>query len=144
MVIATSVSRQYKEKFEFYDSLKIFLEKYKINVSFQQTKLNDMLILEKSNRYFDLFILEFKEFLRNGELHLEHIKILDNEEIDELDRIVKHLGIYDIKNELAQIDNFILTIDTKLKKAEQDKKKLCPMIIKLSLLFAIGVAILLI
>ena len=49
-----------------------------------------------------------------------------------------------VENELCQLENFMIKIDNELKKAEQEKVKLCPMILKLSLLFAIGVAIILI
>ena len=144
MIIASSVSRQYKEKFEFYTNLKIFLEKYKINVSFQQTKLNDILLVDRSNKSYEIFILAFKEFLKTGELSMDNLKILDVDETIELERIIRSLGLYDVKHELTQIDGFILTISGRLEKAERDKNKLCPMILKLSLLFAIGVSILLI
>ena len=57
---------------------------------------------------------------------------------------MKNIGRYDVRNELGQIDSFLATIEVKLKKALDDKNKLSPMILKLSLLFAIGLAILLI
>ena len=61
-----------------------------------------------------------------------------------LNDIVKNIGKYDAKNEVQQLDTFLLTVDTRLSKALEDKNKLCPMIIKLALLFAIGLSILLI
>lgn len=144
MIIAYSVSEQFKEKFDFYKNLKSFLNKFKLNISFKQEKITDFLNKIKSKKQFNLFINSYKEFLKNGEFNLQEIKILDEEEKVELERIVKSMGTLDVNNEINQIETFLLEIDSKLKKAEEDKNKLCPMILKLSLLFAIGLAILLI
>ena len=91
-----------------------------------------------------LFIEEYSNFLKTGELNLEKIKVLEDDDKDILQDIVKNVGKYDAKNEINQMDSFLATVDVKLVKANEDKNKLCPMIIKLSLLFAIGLAILLI
>ena len=75
---------------------------------------------------------------------MQEIKILDINEKIQLENIVKNLGMMDAKNEIKQLDSFLIEIEGKLKKAESDKDKLCPMILKLSLLFAIWLAIILI
>ena len=72
------------------------------------------------------------------------MKVLEDEDKVILNDIVKNIGKYDAKNEVQQLDTFLLTVDTRLSKALEDKNKLCPMIIKLALLFAIGLSILLI
>ena len=89
-------------------------------------------------------IKEYKNYLTKNEFNLEEIKILDIEEKEQLSMIVKNLGSMDAKNELSQLDSFLFQIDEKLTKAKEDKNKLCPMILKLSFLFALGLAIILI
>ena len=77
-------------------------------------------------------------------MNLTRIKALDSEDLPVLEEIVKSIGKLDSKNEITQLDTFLVTVTDRLNKAEADKNKLCPMIIKLSLLFAVGIAILLI
>ena len=98
-------------------------------------------------QYFGLFICLYnvpKYGIDWGNIDLDDLKILDAEEREEIQNIVKKIGNYDVKNELAQIENFIYAINSRLKTAHEEQKRICPMIIKLSLLFAIGVGILLI
>ncbi len=144
MLIAYSVSEQIKDKYDFFYNLKQFLNQFKINVSFRQEKINEFLEKNNSKKQFKLFIDEYSNFLKTGELNLEKIKVLEDDDKDILQDIVKNIGKYDAKNEINQMEAFLLTVDAKLSKANEDKNKLCPMIIKLSLLFAIGLAILLI
>ena len=61
-----------------------------------------------------------------------------------LKEILLNLGGFDTENEINQLNNFIALTNEKLEKAKEEKQKFCPMIIKLSLLFAIGLAIILI
>ena len=144
MLIAYSVSEQIKDKYDFFNNLKLFLNQFKINVSFRQEKINEFLQKNNSKKQFKLFIEEYSNFLKTGEINLEKIKVLEDDDKDILQDIVKNVGKYDAKNEINQMDSFLATVDVKLVKANEDKNKLCPMIIKLSLLFAIGLAILLI
>lgn len=144
MLIAYSYSEQYKDKFDFYNNLKNFLMQFKINISFKQAKINEFLDKLKPKKHFKIFIELYKKYLLTGELRLQEITLLEADEIKELEEIIKGLGSYDLSTEMAQLENFILIIDKKLEQAEKDKNKLCPMILKLSLLFAVGLAILLI
>jgi len=144
MLIANALSEQYKEKFDFYSNLKIFLQHFKINVSFKQEKVIDFLNKIKAKKQFNLFIKSYKNYLKTNEINFKEIKLLDEEEKQSLENIIKSIGSFDAKNEINQLDMFLIEIESKLKKAETDKAKLCPMILKLSLLFAIGLAILLI
>lgn len=144
MVIAMSLSEQYKDKFDFYTNLKLFLTQFRINLTFKQEKVLEFLNKTKCKKQFGLFIEDYKLYLNSGELSLENIKILDGDERNEIGDIILSLGNHNVANEIGQIDAMLANIDSKLAKAEADKNKLCPMIIKLSLLFAIGLAILLI
>ncbi len=144
MLIAFALTEQYKDKFDFYNNLKIFLNQFKINLSFKQEKVNEFLSKTECKKQFKIFIDEYKNYLKTDNLSFEKIKILEQNERLQLENIVKCIGKYNAQSEIEQLDSFILDIDEKLKKANEDKTKLCPLIIKLSLLFAIGLAILLI
>ncbi len=144
MLIAYSVSEQYRDKFDFYTNLKLFLQQFKLNVSFRQQKINEFLNTIKPKKQFKLFVEDYKTYLKTNQLNLTNIKILEPDEREELSRLVTSLGNHDAKNEVHQLDGFLATLELNLTKATDDKNKLCPMILKLSLLFAIGLAILLI
>lgn len=144
MIIAYAVSEQYKEKFDFYDNLKKFLNQFKLNISFRQEKISEFLEKTKAKKQFNMFLQRYRTYLKTNSFSLQEIKILDEEEKQQLETIVKSMGRMDVKNEINQLESFLIEVDEKLKKAESDKIKLCPMIIKLSLLFAIGLAIILI
>ena len=144
MMIALSISRQYREKYEFYLELKEFLSQYKLNVSFKQEKIHEFLSNRPYSKVFKPFIIKYQEYLKSGDIRLEEVKTLDMEELRELEEIVKKIGRLDAKNEILQIDSILLSIDNRLNKATSYKNKICPLILKLSLLFALGLAILLI
>ncbi len=144
MLISYAVSQQYKDKFDFYNNLKVFLQQFKINLSFKQEKINQFLDNLKPKKQFKDFVESYKHYLKTGNLNLSNLKLLDEEEIKEVESIIENIGNYDVNNEKNQLDSFISNVDTKLLTAQERKNKLCPMIIKLSLLFAIGLAILLI
>ena len=144
MLIAYSISEQYKDKFDFYDNLKEFLNQFKINLSFKQEKILNFLNNTKSRKQFGMFVEAYKGYVNHNEINLREINILDDDEKRQLEEIITNIGMMDVANEIKQIENFIVQIEEKRKKAKEDKNKLCPMIIKLSLLFALGVAIILI
>ena len=144
MLIARAVSEQYKDKYVFYCNLKDFLNRFKLNLSFKQETINDFLDKTKPQKHFKLFIAEYKRYLKESKMDFSLIKILSEEEKLQLENLVKSIGNMDVKNEICQIDSFLLEVDIQLKQAELNKQKLCPMILKLSLLFGIGLAILLI
>ena len=144
MLIARAVSEQYKEKYDFYNNLKTFLNQFKLNLSFRQEKILDFLNKTDAKKQFKLFINSYKKYLETNQLDFSEIKLLDNDEINQLEMIILNIGKLDAKNEINQLETFIVEIDAKLLKAQEDKNKLCPMILKLSLLFAIGLAVVLI
>lgn len=144
MIIAKAIAQQYIDKFEFYNNLKEFIQQLKINISFKKEKIFTFIEKINAKKQFLIFINEYKNYLKNGNLNLNEIKILENEEKNDLIDIIKNIGKYNSENEINQINNFLITINMKLQKAQEDKNKVCPIIIKLSLLFSIGLAILLI
>lgn len=144
MLIAKAFSNQYLEKYDFYFNLKSFLNQFKVNLAFKQEKITTFLQNTKAKKQFAIFKEKYLEYLKTDSLNLDEIKILDLDEKNRLSEIVTSLGRLDAKNEIMQLETFLIEIDEKLKKSEEDKSKLCPLILKLSLLFAIGLSILLI
>ena len=144
MLIAYAVSNQYRDRLDFYNNLSQFLKKFQLNISFRQDKVEQFLNETKPRKHFKQFVLSYKTYLQNGKLDLNQISVLTDEEKNELTNIIKNLGRFDANNEIKQTEQFILEVDNKRAKAEQDKNKLCPLIIKLSLLFAIGLSIILV
>ena len=144
MLIARALSEQYKDKYDFYSNLHGFLCQFKINLSFKQEKINEFLTSVNTKKQFKMFIDDYKEYLKTENLNFENLTFLEDEEKQILEDLIKSIGKHDVKTEIGQLDSFIETINTKKLKTEEDKNKICPMIIKLSFLFAIGLAILLI
>ena len=143
MLIAKSFTEQYIEKYNFYFNLKNFFNQFKINLSFKKNKILEFLDSINAKREFAKFKHSYIQFLSTGELNLNEIKVIDFDEKSRLKDMVLSMGKFDAKNEIIQLETYIIEIDDKLKKAEIDKTKLCPLILKLSLLFAIGFAIIL-
>lgn len=144
MLIAKAISEQYKDKFDFYDNLFNFLCQFKINLSFKQEKLTEFLSNVTAKKQFKLFIEDYKNYLNGNELNFENLTFLETEERQNLRTIILDIGKNDAKTEIEQLNGFIALIETKKNQTEQDKNKICPLIIKLSLLFSIGLSILLI
>ena len=144
MLIAKQVSEQYKDKYDFYCNLDSFLCQFKINLSFKQEKIIEFLNDITPRKHFKLFIEDYKEYLNNGAVNFDNLTFLDCDEIANLNEIILNIGKHDVKTEIGQIESFIEKINSKKTQAEQDKNKICPMIIKLSLLFALALVILLI
>lgn len=144
MLIAKAVSEQYKDKFDFYDNLYQFLGQFKLNLTFKQEKVVEFLENLKPKKQFSLFIDDYQNYLNNNELNFDNLTFLDKEEKENLTTLIVGIGKHDINTEIEQVNGLIEITKLKKNQAEQDKNKICPLIIKLSLLFAIGLAILLI
>lgn len=144
MLIAHALSEQYKDKYDFFYNLKYFLHHLRLNISFKQDKINNFLSQIEAKKQFKTFISSYKNYLKTNELSFAEIKVLEDADKQILTDIVRNVGRFDADNEISQLDNFLLIVDEKLMKAKEDKDKLCPMILKLSLLFAIALSIILI
>ena len=144
MIIAHNVSQQYRDKHEFYVNLKNFLNQFKINVSFKKESLIEFINKKPCKKQFKSLLDAYKDYLFTNELDLSKITLLDDYEKEDLSNILKNLGSYNSENEVAQLNSFLTVIEEKINMALLDKNKLCPMILKLSLLFSLALAIILI
>ena len=144
MLIARAFSEQYKDRYDFLNNLRNFLKHLRLNISFKQDKISKFLQNIEAKKQFKIFIKSYQKYLNSNEFDLKEITILEEDDKKILKDIIKNVGKFDAQNEINQLDNFLLIIEEKLSKAKEDKEKLCPMILKLSLLFAIGLSIVLI
>ncbi len=144
MLIARAFSEQYKDRYDFFYNLKSFLNHLRLNISFKQDKISNFLMKTEAKKQFKSFINSYQNYLKTNILSFDEIVVLEDSDKVILADIIKNVGKFDVKNEINQLDNFALIVDEKLEKAKADKEKLCPMILKLSLLFAIGLSIVLI
>ena len=142
MVIAKSLSAQYRDKYDFYYNLNHFLTNFKLNLGFRQCKISEFLKTIKSRKDFKVFIESYQTYLETSKLDLSEIKNMEDEEKKELEEIITSIGKLNLEGEINQINTFITSVETRLKQAEDNKNKICPMTLKLSFLFAIGLAIL--
>ena len=75
-------------------------------------------------------------------INLGFAKILDDSEKDEIINMLYSLGKNDASGELKQLDAYDVYLKDKVETTKREKERLCPMITKLSFLFALGLAIL--
>jgi len=144
MLIAKSLSQQYSDKYDFYFNLNNFLNQFKLNLSFKQTKILEFLNSISCRKQFKIFIENYKNYLSTGVIDCSNITILDDQEIRDIEDIVRNIGLFDAEHEIFQLESYLNSVQEKLKQAEENKKKICPMILKLSFLLAIGLAVILI
>ena len=79
----------------------------------------------------------------NGDnLDLDFVKVLDDTEREQLTNMLRSLGKNDTSGELKQLDAYDIYLKDKMDRTKAERDKYCPLITKLSFLFAIGLAIL--
>lgn len=145
MLIAKGVAKQYIDRYDLYVAMKDFFKQMELNISFQKQKINE--ILNKSNikKVNKGIYLSYLDYLTRGkELDLSFIKIIDSDERDYITSMLISLGKNDASSEIKQLKVYEQYLSDKINACKSDKDKLCPLIIKLSLLFALGLVIVLI
>ena len=145
MLIAKGVAKQYIDRYDLYVAMKEFFKQMELNIGFQKQKINE--ILNKSNikKVNKGIYSSYLAYLTSGkDLDLSFVKIIDCDERDYITSMLISLGKSDASSELKQLKAYEEYLNDKINTCKQQKDKLCPLIIKLSLLFALGLVILLI
>ncbi len=145
MLVAKGVARQYADRYELYVALKDFFRQMELNIGFQKQKINEILTKSNIKKVNKEIYSGYLEYLSNGKsLDLSFVKFIDSDEQEYITNMLLSLGKSDTLNELKQLKSYDEYLSDKINTCKQEKDKLCPLIIKLSLLFALGLVILLI
>lgn len=138
MIVAKCVSQQYKERYEIYCNIVDFFDKYKLNVGFKKEKIKNL-----TKDYTDKTTVLgcYNEYLSTGEFDLSKLKLLAQNEKEQLKEYFEKLGNGDYETEKKLIEIAKVYFESKVQETKQFKDKWCPMIMKLTFLFSLGVAI---
>jgi Icc-related predicted phosphoesterase len=143
MLIAQGVCRQYRERCALFEALGEFFRQMRLNLSFQKQKIKEILnqaTLKKTNK--DIYI-SYLNYLEHGDIiDISFVRILEDDEQEQITKMLCSLGKNDTSGELKQLDAYDIYLKDKIERSRLEKEKNCPLITKLSLLFAIGLAIL--
>jgi len=143
MVVAQGVCKQYKERCILFEALGEFFRQMQLNLNFQKQKIKEILnqaTLKRSNKEIYITYLDYLE--KGTTINLNHITLLDNAEQEQVTRMLHSLGKNDTAGELKQLESYEIYLKDKIENARREKEKYCPIITKLSFLFALGLVIL--
>lgn len=143
MIVAQGVCRQYKERCVLFESVNDFFRQMQLNLSFQKQKIKEILektSIKKNNR--EIYTI-YLEYLTSGKtLDLSGIKILNEAEQEQISGMLLSLGKNNTESEIKQLEVYEKYLQDKIQSSKQEKEKYCPLIIKLSFLFSVGLVIL--
>ena len=143
MLVAQGVAKQYRERYAIFEALNEFFRQMSLNLGFQKQKIKEILnqaSIKKVNK--DIYS-EYLDYLENGkDIDLSFVKVLEETEEEYITKMLKSLGKNDTASEIKQLEAYQLYLKDKIAVTKAEKDKYCPLITKLSFLFAIGLAIL--
>ena len=143
MIIANGVAKQYKERHNLYANILNFLNNYELNISFKKEKILDVVQRFECNNESKKIIGIYENYLtQKTDINFESITILQEDERKFLENIFKNLGTGDVDSEKLQLNEIKSQLKAKVEETAKIRDKFCPLIIKLSLLFAIALVIL--
>ena len=143
MLIAQGVCKQYRERYAMFESLGEFFRLMRLNLSFQKQKIKEILNQTSLKRNSQEIYTTYLNYLDKGtNIDISFVRILDDNEQEQITNMLRSLGKNDVSGELKQLEAYDTYLKSKIEYTKAEKEKYCPLITKLSLLFAIGLAIL--
>ena len=142
MLVAQGVCKQYRDRFALFEALGEFFRQMRLNLSFQKQKIKEILkqaTLKKTNK--DIYTIYLDYLDKGTPLDLSFVRILEDSEQEQLTNMLRSLGKNDTSGELKQLDAYDIYLKDKIELTRREKDKYCPLITKLSFLFAVGLAI---
>lgn len=150
--IGYGISGVYKQKKKFYDAYLNFLQDLLTYIGFSASKLSSIIQEEKKviiNKEFNnvldnyLKVIKSDEELTRENLFL-NIKLLNENEQNEMYQFFKSLGKTDVYNQMETIKNRVDVSKKHCEKLAKDCEKYCPLYTKLSILIGLFLALLII
>lgn len=143
MVIAQGVCRQYRERCAVFEGINDFFTQMRLNLSFQKQKIKEILEKASIKRNCKEIYTAYLRYLNNGQsIDLSQIKVLEIDEQEQITNMLNSLGKSNTESELKQLEVFKVYLGDKIDACKREKDKYCPLITKLSFLFAVGLVIL--
>ena len=143
MAVAQGLCKQYRDRYSIFEALNDFFRQMRLNLGFQKQKIKQILnqaTIKKTNK--DIYTA-YLNYLEKGQaLDLGFVRVLDELEQEHITNMLLSLGKNDTAGELKQLDAYDIYLQDKISATKAEKDKFCPLITKLSFLFAIGLAIL--
>ena len=143
MIVAQGVCIQYRDKHALLEALGDFFRQMQLNLNFQKQKIKEILnqaTIRKVNK--DIYIAYYNYLDKGEKLDISFANILDDTEQEQITNMLLSLGKNDTTGELKQLESYEMYLRDRIENARRDKDKYCPLITKLSFLFAVGLAIL--
>ena len=143
MIVAQGVCKQYRDKHALLEALGDFFRQMQLNLNFQKQKIKEILnqaTIRKVNK--DIYIAYYNYLDKGEKLDISFANILDDTEQEQITSMLLSLGKNDTTGELKQLESYEMYLRDRIENARRDKDKYCPLITKLSFLFAVGLAIL--
>ena len=145
MLISQGVCNQYRERCGLFEAISEFLGQMRLNLTFQKQKIKEILNRATMRKSSKEIYTVYLNYLETGEsFDLSFVKVLEQSEQEQITNMLLSLGKNDVHGELQQLNAYESYLKDKLQIAREERDKRCPLITKLSLLFAIGLAIVLI
>lgn len=146
VLIGLMINNYYKDRRNFFVNLCNFCDTLKVNISYSQNKLNEIIFDFKRtcDKDFSNFLTKFQLTLNDNSTSLDlssTLKILNDKEKQDVLNFFSCLGSLGVDEEIEKI---VLNKNTfcKIKdKCEEQKSKLSPLYIKLFIVLALGVLI---
>lgn len=143
MLIAQGVCRQYRERCYVFEGIDDFFTQMRLNLSFQKQKIREILEKASIKRNCKEIYTIYLQYLDSGQaIDLSPIKILEQDEQEQITNMLKSLGKSNVESEIKQLEVYKEYLKTQIEQCRAERNKYCPIITKLSLLFAIGLVIL--
>ncbi len=150
--VGYGLSGVYKQRKKFYEAYAMFLLDLKTDIGFSANKLSEIIQTEKnslSNKDFSILLDNYLKTIKSEEVLTKeslflNIKLLNDQEKNDIYSFFKGLGKTDIYNQIETIKNRYEATKNYCDKLTKECEKYCPLYTKLSILVGLFMALIII
>lgn len=150
--IGFGFSSGYKQRKNFFEAYVIFLQTLKTDINFSADKIIEIIkraILSTTCKDFTILLSNYQDvLLKRSEVTKENlfkeVKLLTQQEKEQLFRFFTSLGKTDVFNQVEVISNELERAKTVSQKVKSDCDKYCPLFTKLGILAGLFLALIII